>query len=244
MAINDMIQFFRQLSGYLGSNIYAGVNGQTNPQHISFIRQLQKEMQKDISLTCPLKELKVTVFDLETTGFYPEKGDRVISIGAVKMTGHHIHETETFYSLVKSSIPLPEPVSTLTNIRDEDLLEAPAASEVLVEFFKFIGHDVLVAHHSKHEQAFMTKMTKDVAKRKFDHRILDTSFLTRLTFPSVTSFPLEDVCRKCNIEIKGRHHALGDAILTAKVWGHFVQLAQTMKIENLRELYEYLTTLK
>jgi DNA polymerase III subunit epsilon len=244
MAMNDMIQFFRQLSGKLGSSIYAGVHGQTNPQHISFIRQLQKEMQKDDSLTTPFTDLKVVVFDVETTGFYPERGDRVISIGAVKMTGPHIHENETFYSLVKTDIPLPETVSALTNIKSEDLRIAPEASEVLMRFFKFTHHHVLVAHHAKHEQVFMTKMTHDLVRRKFDHRIIDTSFLTRITLPANKPLPLEEVCKKCNIEIKGRHHALGDAILTARIWSHYIQLVQSMGMENLHELYQYLATLE
>ncbi|WP_066306415.1 exonuclease domain-containing protein [Bacillus sp. FJAT-29814] len=244
MAMNDMIQFFRQLSGKLGSNIYAGVHGQTNPQHISFIRQLQKEMQKDHSLTTPFLDLKVVVFDVETTGFYPERGDRVISIGAVKMTGPRIHENETFYSLVKTDIPLSDAVSVLTDIRNEDLQNAPEAPEVLIRFFKFIHHHVLVAHHAKHEQVFMKKMTHDLVKRKFDHRIIDTSFLTRITLPARKPLSLEEVCKECNIEIKGRHHALGDAMLTAQIWSHYIQLVQSMGMENLRELYQYLTTLE
>jgi DNA polymerase-3 subunit epsilon len=44
MGMNDMIHFFRQMSGRLGSNIYAGVQGNSNMQNISFIRQLQKEV--------------------------------------------------------------------------------------------------------------------------------------------------------------------------------------------------------
>lgn len=244
MAINNMIQFFRQLSGKLGSNIYAGVNAQSNPQHISFIRQLQKEMQKDDSLTTPFRDLKVVVFDIETTGFYPEKGDRVISIGAVKMTGPHIHDTETFYSLVKADTLLSETITALTNISNEDLQNAPEPSEVLMKFFKFIHHHVLVAHHAKHEQAFMTKMTRELVKRKFDHRIIDTSFLTRITLPSKKPLQLEEVCKECNIEIKRRHHALGDALLTAQIWSHYIQLVQSMGMENLRELYQHLTTLE
>ena len=53
MGMNDMIQFFRQMSGKLSSNIYAGVQGQDNPQQISFIRQLQKEMKEKNNLRYP-----------------------------------------------------------------------------------------------------------------------------------------------------------------------------------------------
>ncbi|MBC7197513.1 MAG: 3'-5' exonuclease, partial [Deferribacterales bacterium] len=33
----------------------------------------------------PLNEVEYVVFDLETTGIFPERGDRIIEIGAVKI---------------------------------------------------------------------------------------------------------------------------------------------------------------
>ncbi|WP_045524575.1 exonuclease domain-containing protein [Neobacillus niacini] len=244
MGMNDMIQFFRQMSGRLGPNIYAGVQGQTNMQNISFIRQLQKEMKVNNCLDTPLHELKVVVFDLETTGFYPEKGDRVISIGAIKMTGNVIIETETFYSLVHSPNSLSEEISVLTNICEEELRRAPFASEVLMDFFKFVKNHALVAHHAKHEQAFMQKMTWDLLKTRFEHRIIDTTFLLRLSNPLIKSIPLEDACKKCGIDVINRHHALGDAKLTAHIWGHYLEFAQSMGYKNLREIYEYLAKIR
>ena len=42
-------------------------------------------------------------------------------------------------------------------------------------------------------------------------------------------------------EIKNRHHALGDAIMTAQIWRLYIQLAQEMGFVPLyREVYEYL----
>jgi DNA polymerase-3 subunit epsilon len=244
MGMNDMIQFFKQMSGKLGSNIYAGVQGQTNKQNISFIRQIQKEMKEDNCLETPLHELKVVVFDIETTGFYPEKGDQVISIGAIKMTGNQIIETETFYSLVNFTLPLSEEISALTKINAEQLRSAPMASEVLMEFYKFVKNDALVAHHAKHEQSFLQKLTWDLLKTRFEHRIIDTSFLLRLSNPMIKSMALEDICHECKIEIINRHNALGDAKMTAYVWGHYLELAQSLGYKNLREVYEYLAKIR
>ncbi|WP_419954196.1 exonuclease domain-containing protein [Neobacillus niacini] len=244
MGMNDMIQFFRTMSGKLGSNIYAGVQGQTNMQNISFIRQLQKEMKENNCLDTPLQELQVVVFDLETTGFYPEKGDRVISVGAIKMNGNQLSKTETFYSLVYSPQTISDEISTLTNITNEELSSAPMASEVLLEFFKFVKNQPLVAHHAKHEQSFMQKLTWDLLKTRFEHRIIDTSFLIRLSNPLIKSIPLEDACEQCGIEVINRHHALEDAKLTAKIWSHYLTLAQSKGYKNLREVYEYLAKIK
>ncbi|MGG1676178.1 exonuclease domain-containing protein [Neobacillus sp. NRS-1170] len=242
--MNEMFQFFRQISGKLNLNIYAGIQGQSTPQQMAFIRNLQKEMRQKNTLDSPLNELKVVVFDIETTGFYPEKGDYVLSIGAIKMNGPIIETAETFYSLIKSELSLSAEIAALTNLREEELRKAPSASEVLMQFFKFVDGAILVAHHSNHEQAFMKKITWDFLRTKFNHRIIDTSFLIRLSDPYMKSMPLEDVCGICGIQIKDRHHALGDAAMTAQVWRYYLEIAQKKGFYNLREVYEYLAKLE
>jgi DNA polymerase-3 subunit epsilon len=235
-----MIQFFKQLSGRLGSNIYAGFGGTNNPQNMAFVRELQKEMKKNNSLDLPLHELKEVVFDFETTGFYPERGDQVISIGAVKMTGTEVHHNRTFYSLLKTDTPLSNEISQLTGIQQEELINAESPKVVLLEFLGFIGTQFLVAHHSKHEQSFMQRMSWDLLKTRFEHRIIDTSFLIRLKDPFIKPLPLEDLCASCGIEVKNRHHALGDALMTAQIWSHYLLLAQKKGFYTLREIYEYI----
>jgi DNA polymerase III subunit epsilon len=244
MRMNDMARFARQISAKLGSNIYAGLQPQNNAQQISFIRQLQKEMKQKNSLDLPLENLPVVVFDIETTGFFPEKGDKIISIGAVKMTGNKILEKEKFYSLVKSDTPVPREITKLTNINETQLQSAPEAKEVLINFYTFIGSSILVAHHANHELAFMKKITFDLLRVSFEHRIIDTSFLCRLTNPFFHSMPLEQLCHECGIEVADRHHALSDAKMAAQIWAFFLTKAMDQGYTNLREVYEYLSSLR
>lgn len=244
MGMNDVIRFIRQMSGSLGSNIYAGIQPQSNVQQVSFLRQLQKEMREKNSLDSPLDDLGVVVFDLETTGFFPEKGDKIISMGAIKMTGSRIKENEIFYSLVKTDTPISPELSNLTNINDQQLQTAPDASQVLIDFLNFIGSSVLVAHHAKHEQAFMKKITADLLSTRFEHRIIDTSFLIRLSNPVCHPIPLEEICRECGIEVTDRHNALGDARMAAQIWAFYLEKAQDLGYQNLREVYEYLSRLR
>lgn len=237
--MNEMIQLFRQISGKLGSNFYTGFQETLNLQQLSFIRNLQREMKDSEVLDVPLHELDFTVFDMETSGFSPDKGDRILSIGAVKMKGTMI-SNETFYSLLKSELPITNEISMLTKLQDDELQNAPDGKEVLLQFFQYIKSDILVAHHSKHEKAFMQKWSWDLLKLRFVHRIIDTSFLIRLSNPQWKSISLDEVCKECGIEIKNRHHALGDAIMTAQIWGHYLKRAEEMGFKTLREVYEYL----
>ncbi|NRD77971.1 3'-5' exoribonuclease [Bacillus sp. BRMEA1] len=240
MGINEISQFFRQISGMVTSNIYAGLQVPSTPKEMAFLRALQKEVKENNGLDIPLNKLNVVVFDIETTGFNPEKGDQIISIGAVKMTGHHLLEQGTFYSLLKSDLEIPNEISELTNIWTEDLQTAPPAKDVLLQFFKYVSSDLLVAHHSKHEQSFMQKITKELLRVKFERRIVDTSFLIRISKPAQKSWSLEEICRESGIEVKNRHHALGDALLTAQVWSLFLQEAVEKGFKTLRDIYEHL----
>lgn len=243
MGMNDFIQYFRGMrTKKIDSNVLAG-HGQTNAQSISFLRQLEKEVRKKNDLATPLTKLEVVVFDIETTGFHPEKGDEIISIGAVKMKGMELQEQETFYSLIQTHSPLSPQITALTNIHEEELRTAPKASDVLMKFFHFTSSRILIAHHSKHEQRFMQKLTWDLTRTKFQHRIIDTSFLTRIVDPTSGSQPLEKICAECGIEINDRHHALGDALMTAKLWGHHIKKAQEVGFNTLGEVYEHLAKL-
>jgi DNA polymerase III subunit epsilon len=244
MGMNDFIQFFRGMgTKKIGSNVLAG-HGHSTAQSISFLRQLEKEVRKKDDLSTPLNQLEVVVFDIETTGFFPERGDEIISIGAVKMKGIEVSQQETFYSLVRSNHPLPPEITTLTNLHDEDLQTAPEIAEVLMKFFRFTSSRILIAHHSKHEQSFMQKATWDHTRTKFQHRIIDTSFLTRIFDPTSGAQPLEKMCMDCDIEIKNRHHALGDALMTAELWGHYLKKAEAGGFTTLGDVYEHLAKLR
>ncbi len=244
MGLNEFIQFFKNFSGKLPPNLYLGMQSPSTMQQMAFIKNLQREARQKNDLDLPLNELKVVVFDLETTGFHPERGDQVISIGAIKMTGWKIEEADTFYSLVKTELPLSAEITALTNIHSEQLQQAADASEVVMNFFQFMNHNILVAHHSHHEKSFMQKLTWDLLRIRFEQRIIDTSFLIRLFHPSLTTWPLEEVCKDCGIEVKNRHHALGDAITTAQIWSHYLQKAHVQGYKTLREIYEYLSKLR
>ncbi|MBY0098918.1 exonuclease domain-containing protein [Mesobacillus maritimus] len=244
MGMNDFIQFFRGMgTKKIGSNVLAG-HGHSNAQSISFLRQLEKEVRKKDDLSSPLNLLEVVVFDIETTGFFPEKGDEIISIGAVKMKGSEVLTQETYYSLIRSKKPVPPEITSLTNIHDDDLRSAPEIAEVLMSFLRFTSTRILIAHHSKHEQSFMQKATWEHTRTKFQHRIIDTSFLTRIFDPSSGSQPLEKICLDCGIEIKDRHNALGDALMTAELWGHYLKKAEAEGFTTLGEVYEYLAKIR
>ncbi|WP_096202988.1 exonuclease domain-containing protein [Bacillus sp. FJAT-45350] len=244
MVMNHMIHMMKQMTSKLSPSVYTSAQQQNSAAQLAHVRQLQKELKRENVLEVPLDDLQFIVFDLETTGFHPNHGDKILSIGAVKMRGDKIIEDDTFYSLVNAEKVIPEHISKLTGITNEQLEDAPPIREVLQDFYKYIQRDTLVAHHSKHEQSFMQHTTWSVLRTNFKHRILDTSFLTKITLPREKLTSLDDFCRHYQLESCGRHHALKDAKLTAEVWGRSVSNMKELGFKNLSEVYVHLAKMK
>jgi DNA polymerase III subunit epsilon len=241
VRINPLIQFMKQVQGKINSGVYASLQGQSSPQHIAFLRQLEKELKVEESLTVPLDELNVVVFDLETTGFFPDQGNEILSIGAVRVKGGDVKHEETFYSLAHCNRELSPEIKQLTGISQDDLEEAPELSKVLVDFYEFVKGDVLVAHHANHEKSFLQHFNWKLFRSRFKHRIVDTSFIIKIADPDLNVIRLEDCCDHCGIPVKDRHHALGDAKMTAELWSNYVRRIHELGFKTLSDVYEKLS---
>jgi DNA polymerase III subunit epsilon len=241
MRFEPIIQFMKHVQSKVHSSIYAPLQGQSNPQHLAFLRQLEKERKLNESLSIPLKELSVVVFDFETTGFFPEQGDEIISIGAIKVKGDTLQPSEVFYSLVRLEQALPPEIKELTGLTEESLSQAPELSEVLVEFYEFVKGNVLVAHHAHHEKNFLQHSNWKLFRSSLKHRILDTSFLFKIAEPNVNLVRLEDYCEHCGIPVQDRHHALGDAKMAAQLWSGSIKKVQDLGCKTLHDVYERLS---
>ncbi len=237
---NQVVQFMKQLSGKLSPSFFSSVSTQNNAANIAFLRQLQREMKVEDVLQVPFSELKVVVFDLETTGFYPQKGDRILSIGAVKVVGDQLKDSDMFYSLVNNKNPLPDTIKELTGICEDVLEQAPELGTVLREFYRFAQTDPLIAHHAIHEKNFMHHASWSTLKVSFQHRLIDTSFLTKIVEPEISLVSLDECCNHFGIQIDNRHHALHDAIATAKLWTKSIQLIQEHGFHTLSDVYNHL----
>jgi DNA polymerase-3 subunit epsilon len=238
MAFEPFYHLMRGLQG----RVLGGAQGH-NAQQIAFLRQLQREINSEDKLKIPLEELNVVVFDIETTGFYPDQGDAIISLGAIRVCGNKIQEGDEYYSLVHYEKPLSSKIIDLTGITHHQLIEAPPLSEVLINFFKFVDDNTLVAHHASHEKNFLQHASWKLYRTHFKHRIVDTSFLYRVAEPNEKLIRLEDFCVHNGIPIEDRHHALGDAKLTAKLWCLYLNKLQEAGYKTLKEIYEHVARL-
>ena len=92
------------------------------------------------------------VFDLETTGFSPDK-NKIIEIGAVKVV--HGEITERFSTFVNPEVPIPYRIEELTSIRDDMVIDAPKIETILPQFMEFCGDAIMVAHNADFDMSFI-----------------------------------------------------------------------------------------
>lgn len=244
MAFEPFFQFMRGIQGKLNNGGLGSAHGGQNAQQIAYVRQMQKEMKQDGALYMPLQQLDVVVFDIETTGFFSEQGDEIISIGAIKLIGGKMLAEQTFYSLIRYEKELSSTIVNLTRITNEQLKDAPPLSDVLVQFFGFVQSSTLVAHHANHEKSFLQSANWKLFRTPFKYRIVDTSFLYRIAEPDLKLIRLEDFCEYHNIPIVYCHHALGDAKLTAKLWSIYIEKVQALGCVTLHDVYVRMARIK
>ena len=89
-------------------------------------------------------------FDFETTGKYPGT-NAIIEVGAVKVVNGQVIESEEFIfqEFVKPfKRGLSAEITKLTGITKDDLKNARQMWEVIPDFMKFVGDDILVGYNS------------------------------------------------------------------------------------------------
>lgn len=158
--------------------------------------------------------------DLETTGLNP-KTDRITEIGAVRVRDGI--QTEKFETFVNPGRKLEARITELTGITDEQLADAPEIDEVLPEFLRFLGEDVLVGHSLLFDYSFLKKAAVN-RKQTFEKQGIDTLKLARRYLPQLEHRSLPFLCEYYTIPHKA-HRALEDATATAllyeKLWESF-----------------------
>lgn len=219
----------------------ASIMGAPTAQQMAFIRSLTREQRRTETLRIPLKELEAVVFDLETTGFSAQHGDEILAFGAIRVVGDTIIEKEQFYTLVNPKIIIPAHITELTGITQEMTDKAPPLMDGLHDFMSFVGGRVMIAHASAHDKAFLNAALWKTSKVQLNHRVLDTMMLARWLEPQQAHYGLDESLARRNIPISGRHHALEDAKMTARLWVAYLREMLSQNVTNLGDVYTHLS---
>ena len=185
----------------------------------------------------PLSALAYTVFDTETTGLSPTGGDQIIQIGAIRIVNGRLLRQECFEQLVDPGRPIPASSIVIHGITQEMVAGQPGIGKVLPSLHAFAQDTVLVAHNAAFDMKLL-ELQEDATGVVFHQPVLDTLLLSAVVRPNQPSHQLEAIAERFNIELLGRHTALGDAMVTAEVFLRLVPLLEKMGIRTLRQARE------
>jgi DNA polymerase III subunit epsilon len=172
-------------------------------------------------LALPWREGEFCVLDIETTGLDPVN-DRIVSYGAVLVSGGRILGSESKYGLVNPETDVcPESV-VIHALTKSELSAAPTIDECLDDILSLLDGRVLVAHSAWMEVDFLKAAAKRV-HRKFRVPVVDTAVLSRgrLDLPDLPAdhdVSLEYASTAFGLPVHTPHHALGDAMTTAQLF--------------------------
>ena len=172
------------------------------------------------------------VFDLETTGFSPDK-NKIIEIGAVKVERGAI--TERFSTFVNPEVPIPFHIEELTSIRDDMVMDAPKIEEILPQFLEFCEGAIMVAHNAEFDMSFIRKNCER-QQLTAEFTVIDTVALARMLLPHLNRFKLDTVAKALGISLDHHHRAVDDAACTAEIFVKFIQMLKDRGMQTLDEV--------
>lgn len=163
--------------------------------------------------------MREIVFDTETTGFYPDKGDRLVEIGAVELIDH-MQTGVVFHEYINPERDVPDEVVKVHGLTYDFLKDYPTFDKIADKWINFVGDAKLVAHNATFDMNFVNYELKQLCKPEFNEEVvIDTLEIAKRMFPGRHN-NLDALCKRFNIDNSARtfHGALLDAQLLAEVY--------------------------
>jgi len=169
------------------------------------------------------------ILDLEATGLFPEKGDVVIDLAAIRCTEQGV--VETFQSFIHPGEREVTPfIQNLTGISLETLAQAPTSDVVFAKFKEFLGDEknIIVGHNVSFDTNFLSHYGFDFSECPH----VDTNDFSVVFYPEVSSHSLEVLSSLFGFEHKEKHTALSDVHATHALLNQLLSHYDTISDEN------------
>ncbi|NUU23580.1 MAG: 3'-5' exonuclease [Streptomycetaceae bacterium] len=159
-------------------------------------------------------DLEFAVVDLETTGFSPGRGDRIVEIGVVRVAGGG--------TVLREWTTLIDPgrgvgATQVHRITAADVRGAPRFADIAGELAALFAGAVVVAHNAAFEQRFLEAEFAAAGVALPAVPALCTMRLAKATALPLDDHKLGTCCAHFGLDFPDAHAALADARVTARL---------------------------
>ncbi len=187
-----------------------------------------------IDAATPLVALDMVVLDTETTGL-DVSTDRIVQIGAVRMQGATLLEDETLNLKVDPGVPIPPAATRIHGLGDADVAGASSAAEAMARLSGFIGGAVVVGHSIHFDLAILRHEAERHSIEWRQPRALDIALIGAALEPGRLDNSIEALALSHDVEVTGRHTALGDALVTGHILAAMLGPLRERGVRSLAE---------
>ncbi|MGB3801782.1 MAG: 3'-5' exonuclease [Lewinella sp.] len=187
----------------------------------------------------PLHELSIIVLDAETTGL-DVKRDRMLSLGALRVTGNSISLADKF----ETYLPVPEGFDASDSVSIHGIIPNSSRYKhtdeptLLANFLTYLGGDLIVGHHIAFDVEMINRSLLRRGAQTLQNTVVDTGDLARRLRPAgywtpPHDYSLDSLAKRYSIPLSDRHTALGDCYITAVLW---LKLLRRLAVKVDRDL--------
>lgn len=174
----------------------------------------------------------IVCFDLETTGL-DKYNDKIIEIAMIKFDEQTFEVIDSYSSFVDPEKEIPEIISNITNIFDNDVIWAPKIYDLKQDILDFIWDSTLLWHNVNFDIDFFVNNWIDVSK----NNKIDTFFLANFLNFTQSSLNLEMLCNYYNINFVWAHRAINDVKATVELFKSQIKDFSKLKKDKKRIIY-------
>lgn len=171
--------------------------------------------------------------DIETTGLSPER-DSIIEIGAVKFDEKGVHEK--YKTFIHYDEPIPELVTHITGITNEDLEGAPSLEQIADSLYEFVGDLPILGHNINFDMDFLKAKGFN-----FSNKLFDSLPLAQILKPGLPTYSLDMLTKHFNIKHESKHRAQDDAEATALLFNLMVKEISNIDAQTLDRIKDILS---
>ena len=177
----------------------------------------------------------IVALDLETTGLDKEV-DAIIEVALIKIDTKTFKVLDTYNTFVNPERDIPELISNITSISQDDVEGAPVFSHVQQEIVDFIGDAPILGHNTQFDRGFLLSHGVPIEK----NLVLDTFFLANFLLQDLKSLNLGFISSYFGINITSEHRAIYDTEATVEVYKRLISLLQELD-DQKKEIFRYIT---